>query len=541
VSQRMRTVAAVARDPSLLRVQLAFLAFSMAYVATWIAILVYAFDRGGPAEAGLAVAVQLTPVAILVPITAYAGDRFRRDRVLLLDYVAQSASLGLTAVALVADAPAILVFAAATGAAISLTFTRPLQASFLPWLTRTPEELTAANVAAGLTESVGTLAGPLLAAALLATSGPGAVFATFAVLTGVGAVLVAGIHTQGSPIPSHRATTPIAQEAMAGFVTLARESPARLVVIQLVVGQVVVGALDILFVAVAIDLLAMGPGGPGILSAVFGLGSVIGATLSVLLIGRRRLIPPIAVAALLFGVPIALVGISPPVAVLALFTLSGGARTVRDVAGRTLLQRVAPDEVLARVFGVLEGLGQAGVVIGSIVTSSLIASFGLEIALVVMGAFAPAIALLLWSPLRSVDRDAKVPDPEVLSLLRSMPLFAPLPPPTLERLALDAIPIRVPASADVIRQGEEGDRFYVVAEGTLSATRDDVAVGSLGPGDGFGEIALLRDVRRTATVRSLTPARLFALERAVFLAAVTGHPQSAEAAEAVVRRRLLGS
>jgi MFS family permease len=539
MSQRLRTVTAVAREPDLLRIQLAFLGFSMAYVATWIAILVYAFRRGGPAEAGLAVAVQLTPVAILVSTGTYVGDRFRRDRVLLVDYVLQAVGMGLTALALSVDAPTAVVLSAATVAAVALSFTRPIQASLLPSLTRTPDELTAANVAASLTESVGTLAGPLIAAVLLATSGPSAVFWTFALVAGIGALLVGSVRAPVEPVPGVRASS-IGREVMAGFATLAREPSASLVVVQLVVGLMVVGALDILFVAVAIDLLGMGSGGPGVLSAVFGLGGVAGATLSVLLIGRRRLIPPIAVAALLFGLPIALVGISPPIAVIVLFVLSGCGRSIRDVAGRTLLQRVAPDDVLARVFGVMEGLGQAGVVIGSVLTSWLISAFGVEVALIVMGGFAPAVAAILWNPLTSIERDAPVPDPEVLGLLRSMPMFAALSPPTLERLALDAIPLQVPASTEVVRQGDEGDRFYIVAEGRFDAIRDGTAVGSVGPGEGFGEIALLRDVPRVATVVSTSPARLFALERNVFLAAVTGHAANAAAADALVRQRLDG-
>jgi Cyclic nucleotide-binding domain/Major Facilitator Superfamily len=379
--------------------------------------------------------------------------------------------------------------------------------------------------------------GPVIAAVLLATSGPAAVFATFGVITGIAAVLVWSVRAGVDPVPSAGASS-IVREVTAGFAMLAHEPSASLVVVQLVVGLIVVGALDILFVAVAIDLLGMGSGGPGILSAVFGLGGVVGATLSVVLIGRRRLIPPIAVAAVLFGVPIALVGISPPIAVVVLFALSGCGRSIREVAGRTLLQRVAPDEVLARVFGVMEGLGQAGVMIGSVLTSWLISAFGLEVALVVMGGFAPLVAAVLWSPLASIERDAPAPDPEVLALLRSMPMFAALSPPTLERLALDAVPVRVPASTTVIHQGDQGDRFYIVAEGTFSAIRDGKVVGSVGPGEGFGEIALLRDVPRVATVASVSPARLFALDRAVFLGAVTGHAASSAAADAIVRQRL---
>jgi MFS family permease len=538
MSQRLKTLAAVAADSNLARVEAAYFAFSMAYQAVWIAILVYAFRRGGAAQAGLAVVVQAVPAAIVAPFAAYAGDRFRRDRVLLVSYVVQAATLAATAAALFADAPIGLVYAGASAATIGFTLTRPVQSSLLPSLTRTPVALTAANVAGGIVDSVGTFVGPLIAAVLLATTGPAEVFLVFAVLTAIGAIAVAGIEVERTGGPLTAEAVPVRRELLEGFATLGRESSARLVVMQLLAGVVVIGGLDILFVAVGIDLLSMGPGGPGLLSATFGIGSVVGAALTVLLVGRRRLIPPIALAAIIFGVPIALVGVSPAAVAVALFAVSGAGRSIRDVAGRTLLQRVAPDEVLARVFGVLEGLGQAGLALGSVVASVLVATVGIIPALIAIGGFAPALVLLLWGPLASVDRSARTPDPEALSLLRSMPLFAPLAPPTLERLALDAVPLRLPASSDVIVQGDEGDRFYVVAEGSLSAIRDEMAVGTLGAGDGFGEIALLRDVPRTATVRSLTSVRLFALERDAFLGAVTGHPQSTEAADAIVRDRM---
>src|SRR5919197_1284487 len=517
MSQRLKTLAAVAADSNLARVEAAYFAFSMAYQAVWIAILVYAFRRGGAAQAGLAVVVQAVPAAIVAPFAAYAGDRFRRDRVLLVSYVVQAATLAATAAALFADAPNGLVYPGASAATIGFTLTRPVQSSLLPSLTRTPVALTAANVAGGIVDSVGTFVGPLIAAVLLATTGPAEVFLVFAVLTAIGAIAVAGIEVERTGGPLTAEAVPVRRELLEGFATLGRESSARLVVMQLL--------------AVGIDLLSMGRGGPGLLSATFGIGSVAGAALTVLLVGRRRLIPPIALAAIIFGVPIALVGV-------ALFAVSGAGRSIRVVAGRTLLQRVAPDEVLARVFGVLEGLGQAGLALGSVVASVLVATVGIIPALIAIGGFAPALVLLLWGPLASVDRSARTPDPEALSLLRSMPLFAPLDPPTLERLALDAVPLRLPASSDVIVQGHEGDRFYVVAEGSLSAIRDEVAVGTLGAGDGVGEIALLRDVPRTATVRSLTSVRLFALERDAFLGAVTGHPQSTEAADAIVRDRM---
>ena len=91
-----------------------------------------------------------------------------------------------------------------------------------------------------------------------------------------------------------------------------------------------------------------------------------------------------------------------------------------------------------------------------------------------------------------------------------------------------------------MREGDEGDRFYMVAEGELEVTQQDATIAELEAGDYFGEIALLRDTSRTATVTARTKAVLYALDREDFLAAVTGHPQSAEAAETVMSARLAG-
>jgi hypothetical protein len=185
----------------------------------------------------------------------------------------------------------------------------------------------------------------------------------------------------------------------------------------------------------------------------------------------------------------------------------------------------------------MEGLGQAGVVIGSVLTSWLISVFGIEASLVVMGGFAPAVAALLWSPLTSIERGAPVPDAEALALLRSMPMFTALSPPTLERLALDAIPLEVPGSTEVVRQGDEGDRYFAIADGVLDVSRNGSHVAELGRGDGVGEIALLDDVPRTATVTVRSDARLYSLTKEPFLLALTGHPPADRAARRVASDR----
>ena len=540
MTQRRGSFRTVLADRNLRRVELAFLGFNMTEFATWIAILVYAFERGGAAEMGAVSAILLVPSAVVAPLAAYAGDRFRRDRVLAVDYVVQGLALGATAATLYADAPAGLVYAAATVASISITFTRPAQNSLLPALTATPGDLTAANVVSGVVEGMGKMLGPIIAGILLGTSGSAAVFAAFAVVTLIGALLVARLRVDVAAVtPEARIdAADVFHETLRGFETLRRASEPRLVVLLLSAGVIVVGALDVLFVATAIDLLDIGAGGAGFLSAAFGAGAIVGAASTIMLVGRRRLTPSLAGGAVLFGAPIGLVAVAPSaVGAPVLFAAAGAGRSVGDVSGRTLLQRISPNDVLSRVFGVLEGLMMLALVVGSVGAAVLIEVSGVQTALVVVGAFLPIIILVSSGRLLSIDRSAEAPDAEILRLLRAIPFFAPLPAPSMERVMADVIARDAAAGDVLIREGDPGDLFYVIVEGTVEITRGGEHVSEQGPGAYVGEIALLRDVPRTASVIAKTPLRLLALEREPFLLAVTGHPVSHEAARAVATAR----
>jgi MFS family permease len=539
--KRLRVLSSVVRDPSLLRIEVAYLGFSMAENGTWVAILVYAYSRGGAVAAGLVATIQLIPAAIIAPVAAYAGDRFRRDRVLVIGYLLQAAAMGATAGALFADAPVWIVYTAATAAAVAVTITRPAQNALLPSVTSTVEHLTAANATSGVVEGAGIFAGPFIAGIILSISEPGTVFAAFAASSLVSAALVARLRvTDGGAMPRTRMPLgDVVRQTLGGFSVLRRERDVRLIVLILSTGIIVVGALDVLYVAAAIDLLDLGQGGAGFLTSAFGIGGIFGAAASVLLVGRRRLTPSMAAGSLTLGTPLVTLGVLPSAtAAPALIAAAGAGRSVADVAGRTLLQRIAPDVVLARVFGALEGLSMISLAIGSAAASVLIEALGVDAALIVTGVVLPATLVLAWRRLLSIDREAAVPDEEVVSLLRGLPLFAPLPAPVIERLVANLVPLAVEPGTAFIVQGDAGDRFYLILDGEADVTVDGNPVSVQSAGDYVGEIALLRDSPRTATVTARTPMRLLALEREPFLQAVTGHPQSREAADAVVRDRL---
>jgi hypothetical protein len=220
---------------------------------------------------------------------------------------------------------------------------------------------------------------------------------------------------------------------------------------------------------------------------------------------------------------------------LLLLALVGTANSLVEVSGLTLLQRTVPDEVLGRVFGVLETVGLGSVGVGSLVGSLLVTGLGTRWALAGAGSFLAVVGVTTWSRLRALEVEA--PRRE-LELLRGIPIFAPLASSTLDTLATKLVPVGAPEGTEVVRQGEAGDRFFVVGEGRLDVDVDGARGAPLGPGDLFGEIALLRKVPRTATVTAVQDSSLYALERGDFIAAVTGHAESKAATDSVVATRL---
>ncbi len=534
-------VASVARsiigNRSLRRVLLAYAAFGIAEWATWLAMLVYAYGRGGTTEAGLVAAIQLVPAACIAPLTSTFGDRFRPGRVLLAGYVAQAAAFATTATVLLLDGPAPLAYATATLGASAITITRPTMSALTPTLARSPDELTATNVAASWVESVSVLVAPALAGILLAVSSPGTVFAVMAAALAIAALLVVPVP---GPPPAGALEQPESTRAsLLGAVHVLRdERPARLLVILLCADFVALGALDVLYPELAIGTLGLPDSWAGYLNAAFGAGATLAIFVTAGLVGRARLVPSMLAGLVVYLISFVLLAAYPtPATAIALLATAGAGRVVLDVAARTLMQRVAPADTLARVFGLLEGLAMAGLAVGSLLVAALVAIGGPRVAIVGVGLLLPLAAVAAGKDLLSIDRHATVPVVEI-GLLRSLPLFAPLGPATLELLAHSLQPLEAIPGTVLIEEGAlHGDRFYVIASGTVEIIRGGVPVDRLGRGEGFGELALLHDAPRNATCVAVESCRLYTLDKATFLAAVTGHPRSrAEAARLTAAR-----
>jgi MFS family permease len=464
------------------------------------------------------------------------GDKYPRVRVMLLTDLSRAVALVVMAVCAYAGGPAASIYVLASLVAIINTAFQPAQAALVPALARTPQELTAANVTSSTIESLGFCVGPALGGVLLAFS---SVWVVFAVTAGafVYSALVLSL-LRGAPEPPTTSERPhLLDELTAGFRAIAHDRRLRLIVGLFGAQTLVNGAFGVLITVSALQLLDLGPSGVGYLNAAVGVGGILGGVFSLMLVGHHRLATTFGVAVACTGAPLLLIGAFPSTATtLVVFALVGFAIIVGDVAGFTLLQRGTPSDVLARVFGVLHSLFYGTVAVGAILAPPLIDAVGVRWALVIVGGFLPVLCALTTAGLARMDT-APVRARE-LELLQQIPIFAPLTPPVLEQLAARLTPIHASAGDEIIRKGDQGDRFYVIGRGEVEVMVDGREPKREGPGAYFGEIALLRDVPRTATVRAASDAELYALDRDDFLPAVTGHAASAQAADAVIGSRL---
>jgi Cyclic nucleotide-binding domain/Major Facilitator Superfamily len=530
-------LASVARNRALRRAQFAYAAFNSAEVATWLAMLVYAYSRGGVTESGIVAAALLVPSAVFAPLAAAAGERFAPGRALLAGYALQAATCAAVAAALLAGAAPAVVYALLVGPSVAFTLTRPTQAAFFPGLARTPRELAAANVASGWVEGISVLAGPLITGAILALSSPGMVFAVMAAFAVAGAIAVTPLRDAVSAAgtdPQDDDRSPIGR----GIAMLRRDPHARSLVVLLSSLCIALGALDVLYVELARGVLHLGGDWAGYLAGATGVGGVLSVVVTARLVGRARLAVPLIAALIVWSVAFIGLAVRSSVAGAVIFLIvAGGAEKTFDVTGRTLLQRVARPGLMSRVFGLLEGLEMVGYAVGSLLAPALVAVGGADAALIGVGAILPAIALLLGRRLLDIDRHATIPVVEI-ELLRSMAMFAPLAPATLETLARALVQVTVAAGVEVIVQGDAGDRFFVIADGEADVIASGRHVARLSRGAGFGEIALMYDVPRTATVAARTDLHLYSLDREPFLLALTGQATVARSAHELARARL---
>lgn len=544
IKEATAAFADVFRNPDLRRVNLALAGSSAGDWAYGVAVSIWAYQQGGVTAVGVFGVIRYVVMAIVAPFAATLADRFPRKQVMIWADVSRSVFVAIGAAAIATDVAPIIVYALALVTSVIGSAFRPAQASILPQLARTPKELTGANVVASTIDSLSFFVGPALCALLLAVADIPVVYMLNATTFALSAIILLGLHVPAGDTTDTAdaggADEPepgFLSEAMAGFKTIIASRDLRLIALLALAQTVVAGASLVFEVAIVFDLLERSESSLGILDAILGIGGLIGGFLVMVLARRQRLATDFGIGVFLWSAPLFLIVIWPSFAVAALaMGIIGLANSMVDINVFTILQRLTAEEVMGRVFGAIEAAYIAGMAIGSLAMPLLIEAFGLRPGLAVIGGIVAAMALVSLPALARIDRTALAPVGR--DLLDGVPMLAALPTPVLERLARRLEPLGVASGAVVFSQGDAGDRYWLIKDGTVTVSIDGVETTQLGPGDGFGEIALLRDVPRTATITATSDLELLGLDRDDFIPAVTGHGEASERAELMINQML---
>jgi hypothetical protein len=525
-------------NPALARVLSAWASASLSTWAFTILFALAAYNAGGATALGLAVLVRTLPAALAAPYGAVLADRHSRRTVLLAGLVARATLLTGLAIALMADVslPVICVL----GGLFTLAGVahRPAQSALITAVARTPAELAAANVLTSSLEYVGFLAGALVVGAAAGPIGVNLAMLISVVPLVAAALVVAGVPPDQRPEALPDAVTDGVLHEMLGGLRTVRGDPGLTVLTVIVaVDLFVQGLIDVLLIIAALEALDIGQSGAGWLNAGWGLGGLLGGAASLALLHRGQLSRGLVLGCVLAGIPFALLAAVGSLApALGLLVVLGIGFAVTEIALSTFTQRLASDDVLGRVFGLQETLFGCSA-IGSLAASGAVSLLGLKPTLVAAGLLLPVVALALRRPLLALEAEAAVPE-RTFALIRAVPLFAPLPIARVETVAVRASMVEHGAGETIVTEGAPGDTFYVIDTGTVDVTLRGAPVCTRGPGEFFGEIALVQGTVRTATVCAAEAVRLITLERDDFLDSIGAHPRCTHTAHTVADARL---
>ncbi len=378
--------------PDLRRLQLAWAAAAFGGWVFMVALAVHAYVVGGAAAVGLAALARMVPAGLAAPLLGVAADRFPRRDVLLAATIVRVALLAATAAGVAAGAPFALILVLAALFTVASAAHKPAQAALLPHLAPDPAP---ANALASSIDNAAFIVGAVAAGVLVAAFGAAAAFAAAGAAFALATLFVAGIARDNPKGPG-----PSRFEALEGLHAVARDRRLRLLVGVLSASTLIEGMVDVLVVVTALEVLDLGGAGVGWLNAAWGVGGLAGGAVALTLIARGHLRLALPLGGLLIGLPLIALGSLPlPVAALVLLLVLGVGYSLVEVAGVTLLQRLAHDRVRARAFAVVESSYWLTTGAGAMLAPLVIAVAGPRGALVVVGAALPLIVLARWGAL----------------------------------------------------------------------------------------------------------------------------------------------
>lgn len=535
----------VLKNPNLRRIQLAFFGSLTGDWAYATAITVWAYQEGGATAVGIFQAARFIGMAVAGPLGAVVADRVSRKTFMMTTDLIRAVLVSVSAVILMMGGPAVAIYVLSVVAAMVGAPFRSAQAGLIPKLVDTPDELTASNAVAANLENAVLFIGPALGGALVATTDVAVVFWLNVASYLWSFFLVASIRVP-APGPSASAAEGaegddeaegFLREVTTGFATVARDGDLRTVALLAAAQGFVWGALTVFMVIMAVSILDTGAAGVGYLNSIMGVATIGGGLVVLTRVSKGRLGQDMTVGVLGWAIPlIALAAFPSPVTVFAALAVIGLSDPWVNVGFETIPQRLAAERMISRVYAAVESALIGAMALGAVAAPLMVRWIGFEDSMLVIGVVIAAYAASTLPRMRRLD--ARLTEPAHLPLLRSIGIFAPLAPPVLEALARQLESVTFEAGAAIVREGETSDRFYVIADGSVEVTQAGRLLRTEVAGEFFGEIGLLRDVARTATVTALTDTTLLALERHDFLEAVTGVSEARTAADEVVSRRL---
>jgi CRP-like cAMP-binding protein/predicted MFS family arabinose efflux permease len=481
------------------------------------ALSVHAFRVGGTLDVGL---IGLRFLAGAASSAVFAPMLVGRRGVLSVIALLRALLLGCAALMVITGSQFLLVLLFVVADSIVAAAYRPAQSRLMPSLARSPEELTQAVAGTSMAKTVGQAAGALIGGGAVEFVSPGAAMVGEAAIMLLAVFCTLGI--AGAPATTRSGERQRLRDGLAMFPAVLGDTNAWPLVWASVLRTLVRGLWGALLVVVVLRMLRASDSSVGLMQAATGLGALVALPITAAQIGRTRLAIPCVLSFVAAGIAIGLISAKPPLLIVAVLVFAWGASmALADATSLSLLHRLLNTDAFSRTVAVMESLKLVSEGAGALLAPALVALFGLRPALVAAGLPLPVLMITTWVRVRRSDELAAGRG-AVVRLLHGVSLFRSLDMASLEQLAASAKPIEVPAGDEPITQGDVGDRFYVIETGDAEVLINGHKVRQIGPGDEFGERALLRDTPRTATVQALTDMELLAIEREAFLEALTG-------------------